>query len=463
MRIALLATSGAGKTTFFTGLYGVLTQELSNSGYGINFEMPNRLQNAYWDKKYTKLVDDLDPGEATKDLATHEFLMKARAKDGSIRQINIEIVDFPGEMLHQASQGTLAKSGKVLKELAECNGFIVLLDGEAFISGIERQDPRRIQNRIKPNAVQSVLMQAIEARVAQEVMDIDDNLDDKVYDTGRIPVAFALTKADKIQDWLADAPAQAKEQMERMVQSLFNMNAGTAKNYAQKEGLIANFIRSQFGQIIDHPHVSSMRTSMSVYSEAEKRVDQYNVDHLLQFVAFQLLLNAQQEYDRRTKAWSEDFRQEDSNFKRKKSNKKRALKAFNSSAYKRAYKRGVHYFLPDEQRTRGSELEELANEAKSAFSEATRNRKRSQAWLERVKEASKTNSLFLERILPDVFVYKLKDRDPKTAMYQKRLLTKDVVSCDWWKRKWAAGKSIFSAMQTQPKPGPRPQLQLEKA
>lgn len=445
MKIALLATSGAGKTTYFTGLYGLLTQELNNSGYGIDFKIPDRLMDSNLDKRYTKLVDDLEPGEATKDLTAYKFAMSTQGSNGAIHQLDVEILDFPGEMLHQASQETLQKSNKIIETLAECDGFIVLLDGEAFLKGVQRQDPRVTHNKVKAHAVQKVLMKAIEKQLQQTPMKIDDKLDDRVYGVGNIPVTFALTKGDKIQNWLADEPEKARDGIAKSVQKFFEFNAAAAKTPHEDEGIIANFIRSQFGQIIDHPKVTSLRTAVSVFNEEEKRVDPYNVDHLLQFIIFQLLLNAESEYARRADVWDTTYYNNNLDLETKKKLQDEARQAFGSYPYDKRY--SPEWFR----------LEKARDEAQSACSRAEKDRNHSLSWSQLAHKKSEENSLFLERILPDVLIYQLAQGHPKTRMYQKGLPLENIYAQKaWWRRRLEAGKKAFESTR------PQQQLQLEQ-
>jgi hypothetical protein len=435
MKIALLAPSGAGKTVYLTGLYGVLTQELSNSGYGINFDVTSRKLKGDLDKRYNRLVEHNDFGKGTEVIDTYPFSLSSPNKSGAPDEISIEIVDFPGEFLHQADETNEKEVEKTIRKLSECDGFIVLLDGDSLIQSADRQNARSLPNKVKANDVQVVLNAALERRRRRIVPELTDP-NEYAFGSGVTPVVFGLTKGDKIANWLAANSEQGPEKLEGTIKKLFSLKAGSTTAYDPNEGIVANFVRSQFASIIEAPDIASLRTVVSVYDEGQQMLDPKNVEHLFQFVLFVGLYNAHNEYVVRRKAWQEEEERRKLGFDNKKEIYERAVSSREDWKDTNVLDRFFECVWNGESIERH---DYWVSQRHTSMSEAAKKLDASKEFLLQVgANYSKVEEL-LYQILPDRFAYQLELGHGKSGYYQRNMPLGNLLY-NRWQKKLAAGK-----------------------
>lgn len=435
MKIALLAPSGAGKTVYLTGLYGVLTQELSNSGYGINFDVTSRKLKGDLDNRYNRLVDHNDFGKATSVIDTYPFSLSRPNKSGVPDEISIEIVDFPGGFLHQADETNEEDVEKTIQKLSDCDGFIVLLDGDSLIQNADRQNVRSLQNKGKANDVQVVLNAALERRRKRVVPELTDP-NEYAFGSGVTPVVFGLTKGDKVASWLAANSEQGPEKLEGTIKKLFALKAGAGLAYDTKEGVVANFVRSQFASIIEAPDIASLRTVVSVYDEGQQMLAPKSVEHLFQFVLFVGLYNAYNEYGIRRAAWQSEESKRTEHFKNEKSAYYRALDAKVEQLCKNPISRIVDWFND----VGGEYHAEKVERYHADMERAAGSLDEGKAFLLQVADNYFKAENFMQTILPDRFAYQLAQGNGRLGFYQKNLPLEALASKEWWQKKLAAGK-----------------------
>ena len=114
MKIALLAPSGAGKTAYLTGLYGVLTQDLSHSDYGIDTTVTDQVLDGFLSDRFDDLTDG-EFAEGTKVTTRYPIQLKSDLM-GKKHKLKLEIIDFKGGDLHQTPEGTEAEIETALAE-----------------------------------------------------------------------------------------------------------------------------------------------------------------------------------------------------------------------------------------------------------------------------------------------------------------------------------------------------------
>lgn len=434
MKIALLAPSGAGKTIYLTGLYGLLTRELSNSDYGIDFSISDRVKNSYLDTRYTKLVEDHDFGEGSKEMTVYPLKLTTQDKNNEKKDLNVEIVDFPGGFLHQASDENKAEVEKVIEILSGCDGFIVLLDGEGLIKGLEKRDPRVLQNKTRANAVQEVLARALERRRARNKEKLPDP-DSYAFGKGPTPIVFALTKGDMVEAWLSVNPEEKQKKLQEGVGNQFTLHSKGKGAYAEQEGAISNFMRSQFGQIIDAPDVCSLRTVVTVYNETEEMMDPLNVDTVFQFVLFAGLRNAHREYERRNRSWSAEKRRREDHFDSEASAYKRAVSAKEEWARKGLWGKFNAWLEDEGEDYHVNKVTTYHADMRNAGSKADE----SKLSVKQIKENRNTIKLFYERILPAELIHRLAHYKGRESFYQQGFPLDSLANESWWVKKSEMG------------------------
>lgn len=437
MKIALLAPSGAGKTSYLTGLYGVLTQHLNDTDYGINFTITDRVKDSYLDERFTNLLEKGDFGEPSKQLAVYPAKLTARKNHTSKRELNIEIVDFPGEVLHRAREENLLQVEEIIQRLSECDGFIVLLDGEALLKNADR--PEILRNRLKANAVRAILNDALERRrIRLENELVDPNA--YAFSSGPTPIAFALTKGDIVENWLSKPPEKKGE----TINDVFNKIRHYFRphiEYKQREGEIAMLIRSEFNEIIEANDVISARTNICVYDERRQNFKPMNLEYLFQFVIFTGLRNAAAEYNARLKNWNSDFNKKDQVFNNQKKYYNEAIEDKNKNYTKKnALVRWALDVFNEEKGSTGYDLK--INSRYSTMTEAGKKRDQSILAVKQVQENQADAMLFAERILSDKLVYLLSHGATPKGFYQQGLPLELLLKEFWWTEKLEKGKNI---------------------
>lgn len=426
MKIALLAPSGVGKTVFLAGLYGVLNRDLSHSDYGINFEVSDSVLNSYLADRYTNLVEKGDFGEGSQETTVFPWRLTTKTMEGDWRNLGLEIVDFPGAFLHKSSEANRKDVEKTVKKLAECDGFIVLVDGEGLIKGIEKKDPRALQNATRGAEIQRVLVEALQRRSERIKHQLPDP-DSYAFGSGMTPVVFALTKGDLVESWLAQDPETSEQRLIKGITAQFRNANGFVKN----EGAIANFMRSQFAQVIDNPDVASLRMTVTVYNEAEQTMDPKNLDTALQFVLFTGLRNALAEYDRRKKVWKEEADDRSARYSRRNREYNAAVEARKEQSQKFFLDR-IGDWLDgvggDYHNRRVSSAHDDLSSASSSYDRGSESHKRA-------KENHKIARYFYERILPANLVHRLSVKKGRGNFYQQGLPLDELTQEAWWQRK----------------------------
>lgn len=445
MKIALIAPSGAGKTVYLTGLHGVFTDQLNGSDYGITYEITDRVKSTFLDERYTKLIEEDDFGQPSKDITRYPVRLTTKKGDGK-KCLDLEIVDFPGEALYRATEESKAKVEKIVSDLSDCDGFIVLLDGEYMIKASEKEEPRILQNRLKADAVQKVLEQALERR-SKRLQTEKVDPDAYAFSTGLTPVVFALTKGDLVEDWLSQARKEKAEKLNGVVSGVFNLIGKDAK---PGERAIASLIRSQYGKILDAPGVASLRTCVTVYDQKKKKFNPRGLEHLFQYVLFVGLQNAEAEYQSRIPAWQKDLEEKDEKL------------ASEKGAYERASSaRAAH----ESENIVGQFLNFISGEGQSFHDDrcarwyadmerAAKANEASRLALKKVKDNKETAGTFKKTILSDELVFLLSQSTAPESFYQAGLPMDHLQKYDWWKEKFARGEKVYKkAHPERPEPG----------
>ncbi len=430
MKIALLAPSGVGKTVYLAGLYGRLVRDLSYSDYGIDFTVSDTALSSYLDTRYTNLVESGDFGEGSKEMIVFPWTLSTEGMDGKRKKLEIEIIDFPGGFLHRATDENRKDVEATVAKLADCDGFIVLVDGDGLIKGIEKKDPRILQNSTRAAEIQKVLAEALERR-SQRVKEKLPDPDSYAFSSGLTPVVFALTKGDLVEDWLSKKPDDKKEALNKGVKAQFKNSSA----YLGNEGEISNFMRSQFSRVIDNPNVASLRMTVTVYNEAEKALDPKNLDTALQFVLFTGLHNALAEYGRREAAWKDEKDSRGSYHSRKNRAYDEAVSARVAQRNKFWLDRvgdwldGVGGAYHDAQVA--SAHEDLSG-ASSYYNSGAESHKRA-------KESHRVARFFYERILPASLVHRLSAKTGRDGFYHQGFPIDALSEQAWWQRKIQEG------------------------
>ena len=441
MKIALLAPSGAGKTVYLTGLYGIMTDFLNSDNYGIDTQFTNRVQNGYLKTRYTKLLDDGNFGEPTQDIRVYPVTLSAPAADRSIKRLSIELVDFPGGALSSATEENQEEVEKIVGTLSQCDGFIVLLDGETVVKNVNK--PLVARSKLKSSDIRNVLNEALErrrTRIATEKTDPNAYS----FGSGKTPVMFALTKGDIVSKWLSSQGENVRP-LQGLVQEQFKTSAG---KQVDSEGDIASLIRSQYAHIIDAPDVISARFSIHVFDEARNAFNPRNVAYMTQLVLFTGLMNAETEYLRRLQDWQNDEAEKKKKFQSETGAYERAVSA------KRAY---------DEQWIGGQIFDDLFGFGESEHNQrikawhkdmtvAADAHNSSQLSVKQVRENLATAALIRQRVLPEKLAYLLSKGNTREGFYISGLPLDMLAKEKWWQERCRAGQQIVE--QRDPPSGP---------
>lgn len=438
MKIALLAPSRAGKTAYLTVLHNVLSRELSNSSYGIDFTISDSQKRAHLEKRYKNLLRNKDFGEGSQRTIIYPLTMTTHDSHGDPRSLNVEIVDFPGGFLHDIDGHNEQAVEETRDALAECDGFIVLLDGNVLAEGMTamRKERRFIASEAQPDSVQNILKSALERHRTEAEQRLKAP-NAYAFGKGPIPVVFALTKADQVEALGVQHPNFDRD-LTLTVKRQFTPT--TLEYYDPKTGSIPNLISSQYGKILkmSGKQVVTLRTDTSVYNQVDEVIEPRNPEHLLQFVIFQGLRNAVAEYERRISGWQRD--------RNKKSREQRSeIESFEAvdSQYRRQSLPAAVYENVASIFTHKSTLKERRARYHADAVTATRKFNRSSGSLRQVENNLETAELFLERILSDKLVHMVTHGRGKGSLHQKGLPIANLSDYAWWRKKSRAGAEII--------------------
>jgi hypothetical protein len=448
MKIALLAPSGAGKTAFLTGLHGVLRDRLNrNKGYDITYAITDPVKSTFLDDRYTKLIEDDNFGAPSKDITTYHVKFTTENGQGKKKDLLLEIVDFPGEALHRATEESKAKVKEIVSELSKCDGFIVLLDGEALIKSAEKENSTILQNRLKADDVRKVLEEALERR-RKRISNEKVEPDAYAFGHGVTPVVFALTKGDLVEDWMAQAEAEKVAKLDGTVKDIFNLVGENAK---PGEGIISSLIRSQFGKILDMHDVASLRKTTTVYNQKKKKFDPRGLEHLLQYVVFTGLHNAAMEYERRIGPWKADLKEKEEKLASERAAYERADRARSSYQSQDIFSRAWDTIIEGQ----GSSFHsKRCADWYADMERAAKANEASKLSLKKVEDNLDTAFLFKRKILSDELVYLLDQGTPPQSFYQAGLPIDSFRRLNWWNEKSARGAEVFKKSQAPAPKGP---------
>lgn len=215
MKIGLIAPEYNGKTSYLVALYAVLVQDLSSEkGYPLRFSVDKPKQRRWFNEQFSRLIDESLPlvGE---DAGTQRFPTKTADKvtnyvisikdRASSFEEKVTLVDFPGGIIRGTmsdAQSNLYES--TMSDLVECDAFIVLLDATRLLS-----TGRYVaKHALSPSDIEEVVLAAIKrARNGR-------------YTHVGLPIAFCMSKADKIASLYAGEP-EVRERAYRRVIELF--------------------------------------------------------------------------------------------------------------------------------------------------------------------------------------------------------------------------------------------------
>jgi Double-GTPase 2 len=199
MKIGIMAPEESGKTSYLVGLYGTLihikNRKLS-SEYGLHYEWTNKAQKGLLEHQFDMLQQD-DIGrdrfpEKTDDIHRHKVRIKH--KEENIYR-DIELIDFPGALLRgDTGNSTVVNAETVENTLAECAGFIVLLDARYLLLS-----ETRMAGKTGANDIDRVLEKTIAKRA---------------YGSIGVPVALCISKYDYL-------PPDQKEAAYGKIKTLF--------------------------------------------------------------------------------------------------------------------------------------------------------------------------------------------------------------------------------------------------
>ncbi|MES2729491.1 MAG: hypothetical protein V4621_05245 [Pseudomonadota bacterium] len=433
MKIALIAPSGAGKTAYLTGLYGVLTQDLSHSRYGIDTTVTDTLLDSFLSERFDNLTDGKF-GEGTKGITPYPFLLRTDIMNQA-HELPVEIIDFKGSNLHKADEGALEEKEETIEQLSECDGFIVLLDGDTFIQSAAKQNARGLQNLTRAHAINEVLTTALERRKARPESHLT-SADEYAFGHGKTPIVFALTKGDMVAEWLNTENADKK--ISKTLKQLFEQRAESGVVYDPSEGPIANFIRSQFPRIMDDPDVTTLRMAVSTYDSKQGYFEPLNLEYAFQFVLFAGLINAQEEYQERMAAWGTEADSE--------SRRARDYAAERSKQQHRleVYRRGDIFerFIDTVFGVKGGIINAY-NEANESYDRALSSEQFSSSQRQASRDHQTDIDIFRRMILSDAFVHRLSLPHEQSHLYVQGLPLDDLKEEYWWQRKAVCGKKIL--------------------
>jgi hypothetical protein len=204
MRIGLIAPENNGKTCYLVALYTVLVQEMSmRARYPLRFDVADTKQRYWFNDQLSRLcstdlpLDQRLPMKTDAGVTDYVFAIEDRAS-GAVESISV--VDFPGGVIRGYAQDSAeALHEETMDRLASCDAFIVLLDSSALLS-----DRFHAVFKLSPSDIDRVVRKA-GARAPHEI-----------YGHLGLPIAFCLSKSDKIARLCADDPDKRRKVYERV-------------------------------------------------------------------------------------------------------------------------------------------------------------------------------------------------------------------------------------------------------
>lgn len=364
--------------------------------------------------------------------------MTTHHSDGEPRSLQVEIVYFPGGYLHDIDENNKEAVEQTRGALAECDGFIVLLDGTVLAEGMTamRHERRFIASEAQPDAVQNILKSALERHSTEARQRLTGPIV-YAFGKGQIPVVFALTKADQLE---ALAVQHSNFDRDLTLTVKRQSNTTNLEHYDPEAGSIPNLISSQYGKIIEMSgkKVVTLRTDTSVYNQTDEIIEPRNPEHLLQFVIFQGLRNAVAEYKRRINGWKRDrnIKNKDQKFE-KECFENVDSRYQNQNSFDSFVDRALSLFTGKET------LKERRARYHADTVTATKQFNRSSRSLKQVENNLETAELFLERILSDKLVHMLTHGTGKGSLHQSGLPIAHLSRYAWWQNKSRAGAEVI--------------------
>lgn len=449
MKIGLIAPSAAGKTAYLTLLYNTLSQGLSNGHYGIDTLIQNSLQSGNLKRRYQDLLHKGDFGPGSSETTSYTLALTTKNKGLDYRQLEVHVIDFPGRYLYDSTADTLEEAEKTKKQLAECDGFIVLLDGGIISEGLERLNQKSwVPAGIKGHDVQNILKQAIDRHQADILQKMTEP-NEYAFGKGPAPIAFAITKFDRLVALQAGNPEKFLQDLKTLLKNLFSLN-DNAVNIVPGEKAFPLFVRSQYGSLIreseqKNPNIVTLRSVLNVFDETENKLDAQYIAEPFQFVVFQGLLNAKIEYLRRLNEWSK------AQAERKSTHSSAERELLSTQAEKTRFERQdwldrVGGWWND----RGQDYH--ANRVSLAHAQLTSAVHQFNETVESIAQVQhnlETVELFLQRILSDKFAYFLTKPDYQDNKFrQNGLPITQLARENWWQEKLKRAEKLIAAEST---------------
>jgi len=131
LKIALIGESGVGKTTFLSSFYGNLLSENFLKTYGYHLIAENAGQGNFLLAKYHELEKGKFP-QPTTQIEKYTFDFRGKDLDAN-NLLKITFYDYPGGWWNSESPYTEIERKKMLRELSECHGGLILIDGYKYL------------------------------------------------------------------------------------------------------------------------------------------------------------------------------------------------------------------------------------------------------------------------------------------------------------------------------------------
>ena len=195
MRVALLAPSEAGKTTFLTALYEQMSECISKPKHNapLAFTFLNREQDNFLTQNLDRLYDN-GLLKGTTGIHRYPVEVKSRLNGAST---TLQLVDFEGN--HLKGFGDAGKIEDTINTLADCDAFIILINADhASASG------GRFKTKIGASKINEVLDKTLQRKR------------NSGYAIHGVPFMFVISKIDLIYN-----NQELKEQIHRNIHESF--------------------------------------------------------------------------------------------------------------------------------------------------------------------------------------------------------------------------------------------------
>lgn len=131
LRIALIGESGVGKTTFLSSFYGNLLREDFLNTHDYHIVAENAGKGDFLLAKYHELEKGRFP-QPTTQIEKYTFDFRGKNLDAK-NLLKITFYDYPGGWWNSESSYTEIERRNMLRELSECHGGLILIDGYKYL------------------------------------------------------------------------------------------------------------------------------------------------------------------------------------------------------------------------------------------------------------------------------------------------------------------------------------------